>query len=51
MFFVNFYNFLLGCYGVCFMYALLMRGTSEIPMAYYIYKPPLVFDDTLPKEG
>lgn len=28
-----------------------MRFAGDLPMSYYLVKPPVLFDDTLPDEG
>ena len=41
----------MGLYDLVFNYGLMMRCAADIPLGYYVIKPPILFNDTLPNEG
>ncbi|CAL6023545.1 Sulfatase [Hexamita inflata] len=44
-------HFFLSLFDLLFNFGLLMRFAGTVPLAYYIIKPPKMFDMTLPDEG
>ena len=41
----------MALYDLVFNYGLMMRCGADIPLGYYVIKPPVLFDNTLPNEG
>lgn len=44
-------HYFIANFDLIFGYGLLMRFGSSVPFAYYLVKPPTLFDETLPTEG
>ncbi|CAL5972286.1 Sulfatase [Hexamita inflata] len=44
-------HFFIAVFDIMFNYGLLMRFAGDLPLVYYISRPPELFNTTLPKEG